>query len=933
MAINKKLIHFNTKVNFNTQLQSGNILDTSIVFIKETKEIWTHGQLYPCPLSLEEITTLLSKKVDKVTGKSLVSDSEIEKLLGLPNNVELNNLINTAKAAGDNAQSDLNAHKQNKSNPHEVTKAQVGLGNVTNDAQVKRSEMGVANGVATLDADGKVPAAQLPSYVDDIVDVYATYSKSDTGVLSNIVLYSDAAKTKTVTGEAGKIYQNIAAGEPGYQFRWTGTVFSQTGASSLIIGEVAGTAFDGARGKTVETGLQTHKNDKDNPHEVTKAQVGLGKVDNTSDTEKPVSTAQAAAIAAAVEALDATVTSTDGTNVQVKVTETNGKITGVNITTDNTAKSSDLTAEVTRAKAAEAAIQTALDNHKADQDKKHIPAGGHERQILAWKADGEAQWDDLNMFTGLEELLAYGVEWDVTVADPHLTRIGNMSLHRTLPIQSQLKGCIAQANKVIYWLDENDWRFKKDSTKVTVSEPINATVGIGNEVTINECKDEFVVGMYLRTPSEFDGYAIVKVKAIDRENNTTTFSTLTTKPDPINPYEWEIGSRLDGYDGTVRVYCPNFYIKSEIDGNKRRVWLSAVKIDNTWTYQHEILIDAYRSTVLNTVPENMGYLSTLPVNSAISVVNTATYCRGGGNRTNFDQYLEGVEASEGVEAVAKDIFRTDLGKPRTNHPRSSMRTEARNAGSEMLSYDQYKNIFYWLYVIEYANFNCQEAYNEAVTAEGYKQGGLGAGVTTMSNTCCHYYNGYYPLTPCGYCYELCNGTGLKTMTVVAPTTSGGDPTYTYNFSVPRWRGFDNPFGDIQTNLDGIITQGDAEGNPKTVYTTTDPNNYGDNESAKNAMEIAGHEIHQDGYTKEFDLGEAAHIIPESVGGDTTKYKCDYHWIVSKDTSLRTLTVSGGMNYGAYAGLGCFDSSYGVSFSDAQIGFRSVSSFVSLQENA
>ena len=94
--------------------------------------------------------------------------------------------------------------------------------------------------------------------------------------------------------------------------------------------------------------------------------------------------------------------------------------------------------------------------------------------------------------------------------------------------------------------------------------------------------------------------------------------------------------------------------------------------------------------------------------------------------------------------------------------------------------------------------------------------------------------------------------------------------------MPRWRGFDNPFGDIWTNLDGIIIQGDAEGNPKTVYTTTDPNNYGDNESAKNAMEIAGHEIYQDGYIKEFDLGEAAHIIPKSVGGDTTKYKCDRH---------------------------------------------------------
>ena len=42
------------------------------------------------------------------------------------------------------------------------------------------------------------------------------------------------------------------------------------------------------------------------------------------------------------------------------------------------------------------------------------------------------------------------------------------------------------------------------------------------------------------------------------------------------------------------------------------------------------------------------------------------------------------------------------------------------------------------------------------------------------------------------------------MQVIMPTTSGGDPSQTYNFSVPRWRGFDNPFGDIWTNLDGII---------------------------------------------------------------------------------------------------------------------------------
>ena len=149
--------------------------------------------------------------------------------------------------------------------------------------------------------------------------------------------------------------------------------------------------------------------------------------------------------------------------------------------------------------------------------------------------------------------------------------------------------------------------------------------------------------------------------------------------------------------------------------------------------------------------------------------------------------------------------------------------------------------------------------------------------------------------------------------------------------MPRWRGFDNPFGDIWTNLDGIIIQGDAEGNPKTVYTTTDPNNYYDYESDKNAMEIAGHEIHQDGYIKEFDLGEAAHIIPESVGGNTTNYKCDYQSTGSKNTYLRTFLVGGNAYYGASAGLGNVSSSYVVSDSGSDLCFRSVSTFVSFSE--
>lgn len=108
---------------------------------------------------------------------------------------------------------------------------------------------GQANGFASLDGNGLVPSSQLPSYVDDVINVYATYEVSETGGLSNINLYSDAAHANPITGETGKIYVNVTDGEPSYQFRWSGTQFVDSNTSSLILGEVTGTAYDGGKGK------------------------------------------------------------------------------------------------------------------------------------------------------------------------------------------------------------------------------------------------------------------------------------------------------------------------------------------------------------------------------------------------------------------------------------------------------------------------------------------------------------------------------------------------------------------------------------------------------------------------------------------------------------------------------------------------------------
>lgn len=136
-----------------------------------------------------------------------------------------------------------------------ISKLDVGLGNVTNDSQVKRSEMGVANGVATLDGTGKVPAAQLPAYVDDVVE-FEKFISTLTGLTvgklyfntatSKFVLATSATAGTSSDPETGKIYVDMQYNKT---YRWSGTqltVISET----LALGESADTAYDGARGKT-----------------------------------------------------------------------------------------------------------------------------------------------------------------------------------------------------------------------------------------------------------------------------------------------------------------------------------------------------------------------------------------------------------------------------------------------------------------------------------------------------------------------------------------------------------------------------------------------------------------------------------------------------------------------------------------------------------
>lgn len=220
---------------------------------------------------------------------------------------------------------------------------------LNNKVQEFIDSKGAPNGLASLNESGIIPSAQLPSYVDDVIEV-------------------DTFSNLPGTGESGKIY---IVQDTNLTYRWSGTAYVEI-SKSLALGETSSTAYPGDKGKAttdklnripdklitdtvnvnqstteavlnfityrqetqqvgrntltitsattsqaglmsssdktkldglkdqagitsdidaVQSNLETHINNKSNPHEVTKVQVGLGNVDNTSDANKPISTA------------------------------------------------------------------------------------------------------------------------------------------------------------------------------------------------------------------------------------------------------------------------------------------------------------------------------------------------------------------------------------------------------------------------------------------------------------------------------------------------------------------------------------------------------------------------------------------------------------------------------------------------------------------
>lgn len=414
----------------------------------------------------------------------------------------------------------------------------------------------------------------------------------------------------------------------------------------------------------------------------------------------------------------------------------------------------------------------------------------------------------------LEEYYSYGIERDYTNSSPNCIRIGNLDLHRSLPIQSKMRGCLLDDDgNIVEYLPENDW-------------------------------------------------------------------TTATR---------------DGSKGQVMVEIPMHYRKFETKDTKHIVRLSEYPLSG-YHQVPKMYVSAYEASI----ERSSGKLC--------SVVNYDADYRGGDNIVEWDE-----------------TYRSLLGRPIAKMNRTEFRSAARKRNTASTSWNCYlyqvHKALFWLYVVEYANFNSQESYNSELTVEGFRKGGLGEGVTNWPSAELEKFNNYNPFVPCGLTDTLGNSTG-----VVAYTTYNEDGSELKTSNVPRYRGVENPFGHIQKWTDGInvrISPTEANGgdNLSKVFVCEDLSKL--NDKNYDGYKYIGNEARLEGYVKEIIFGEEGEIIPSLIEGTSMQFFCDYHFtkISTNGEELRGVLFGGNASYFRYNGFASMRSNYSPEISITLLGSR------------
>lgn len=392
----------------------------------------------------------------------------------------------------------------------------------------------------------------------------------------------------------------------------------------------------------------------------------------------------------------------------------------------------------------------------------------------------------------------YGVSWSETSSNPDCTRIGNMDMHRSLPIQSMMKPFAFNCGQP---------RFKDQYVPV---------------------KENFTSGQY-------------------SHNVNDSLSQATN-------------------DVNIMIKIPEFWYTDDYNFNTKTHNLKICQhAKSGWNHHKEAYVSAYELYNLN--------------GRAIS------------KRENI---------------------------PTVNFTRANGRTWARANGFDgeakwnLYTYEEHRAICH-LFLVEYATRNSQKAVNTTLTAEGFRQGGLGSGCTTGTATI----NGAttYSFIPTGSSDSLGSGSGEVTVTI-QQTDSSGHNTSTITRKCNRYRGIENPFGHVWKHTDDVISI--YEGGYRTWYKSIKPEQFANNKNTSYKPLTTA--IVVTGYKTEIKATPTCDFFAAACTKGSATYWCDYNWD-NTDTLEHCLLIGSRSDNDDQAGLFALNSYNEVGTSNAYAGSR------------
>lgn len=449
--------------------------------------------------------------------------------------------------------------------------------------------------------------------------------------------------------------------------------------------------------------------------------------------------------------------------------------------------------------------------------------------------------------TYLEKISSYGIEYDTNVSSPTCTRIGNLELHRELPIQSNMRGCILNDNgEVVEYLPDSDWSDtdgSKGQVMVEIPEHYRKCVTDGTKQRVYI--SEVPLAGYHKVPKMYiSAYEATVQRSSNKlcsvNNADTDYRGGNNNSAWDNTYRSFLGTPATQISRTnYRTYARNRKLDSTrwncytYEAHKTLFWLFAIEyatLNSQTNYNSQLTSEGFHQGGLGAGVTNLNWDKWTQFNSNGPFI-TCGYTDSIGNSTGIKSYTMPFQYDSNGES----------------------------------------------------NYTGEYSSSQSYTKGQYVSSG------DLLYSCI---------------LDAAAGTELTNTTYFSKVNRT-------TVSVPRYRGIENPFSHIWKWVDGInikinpTTENNGNGLSE-AYICNSPENFTDS-NYDNYIYI-GNEARTEAYVKKIIFGEYGDIVPLEVGGSSSTYFCDYHYTnISTTVSLRGILCGGSATYGSNAGFGCLTS--------------------------